>query len=89
MTAVLVAAFHAATASAWQTAEDTAAANRPPTLSADTVDRWRDYILPDETETVWRAIPWRESYWQAVMDAHAERKPVLLWTMNGHPLGCT
>jgi hypothetical protein len=61
----------------------------PPELTPATLQRWRDFILPEPDETAWEAIPWRESFWQAVLDGHAQRKPVLLWAMNGHPMGCT
>ena len=37
----------------------------------------------------WRAIGWKPSLWEAVVEANEEEKPILLWTMNGHPLGQT
>ena len=49
----------------------------------------RDSILPSKDEERWREIPWRTSTWDAVVEAAATDRPVLLWAMNGHPLGCT
>jgi hypothetical protein len=49
----------------------------------------RDYIVPKTQELGFRSIPWRSSYWEAVVEAQVKEKPILLWTMNGHPLGCT
>ncbi|MCH8274167.1 MAG: hypothetical protein IH851_05195 [Armatimonadetes bacterium] len=58
-------------------------------LSDDNFDRWLAFILPKPAECRFEAIPWRTSLWSAVIDAQKEDKPILLWAMNGHPLGCT
>ena len=58
-------------------------------LTDATLERWRDYILPSADELRWREIPWRPELRTALEDARALNKPILLWTMNGHPLGCT
>ena len=49
----------------------------------------RDSILPKDDEVEWRSIGWRTTLWDGVIDAQKEDKPVLLYTMNGHPFGCT
>ena len=49
----------------------------------------RDYLVPAEKDLAYKAIPWRASYWDAVVEAQTKDKPILLWAMNGHPLGCT
>ena len=46
-------------------------------------------IKPQAGEDKWAAIPWLTSLWQARRQAAAEGKPILLWEMDGHPLGCT
>ena len=46
-------------------------------------------VLPSDAERAFQELPWHSSFSQAALVAHRERKPVLLWTMNGHPLGCT
>jgi hypothetical protein len=51
--------------------------------------KWRDYVLPTEKDLAYKAIPWRASFWDAVGEAQAKDRPILLWAMNGHPLGCT
>ena len=33
-------------------------------------------------------VPWLTSLWEAREKAAAEGKPILLWEMDGHPLGC-
>ena len=48
--------------------------------------KWRDHVLPRNWELPYRRIPWRSSFWQAVIEAQEKDKPILLWTMNGHPL---
>ena len=58
-------------------------------LTDATYAKWRDYLLPSPKDLAYKSIPWRASFWDAVIDAQAQDKPILLWTMNGHPLGCT
>jgi hypothetical protein len=58
-------------------------------LTPATYVRWRDYLRPGEKDLAYKSIPWRAGYWDAVVEAQAKDKPILLWAMNGHPLGCT
>ena len=53
------------------------------------VARFKTRILPTEAENAWAEIPWRHTFWEAVLEAERDRRPVLFWAMNGHPLGCT
>ena len=46
-------------------------------------------IKPKATEQSWEKIPWMTSLWEAREQAAAQGKPILLWEMDGHPLGCT
>lgn len=46
-------------------------------------------IKPKAAEETWAKIPWMTSLWEARERAAAEGKPILLWEMDGHPLGCT
>ena len=46
-------------------------------------------IKPKASEQNWEAIPWLTSQWEARERAAAQGKPILLWEMDGHPLGCT
>ena len=52
-------------------------------------DRLRGLIKPDADEDKWEQIPWLTSLWEARRQAAAKGKPILLWEMDGHPLGCT
>ena len=45
-------------------------------------------LQPDTTEP-WRQIPWTISVLGAQRIAAAEGKPIFIWAMDGHPLGCT
>jgi hypothetical protein len=49
----------------------------------------RDLIRPDAGEDQWARIPWRTDLWAARQEAANLGKPILLWEMDGHPLGCT
>ena len=41
---------------------------------------------PDEA---WRTIPWKIALLDAQRKAAEEQKPIFIWAMDGHPLGCT
>lgn len=46
-------------------------------------------IRPSSSEDRWATIPWHVSLWDARKEAAKQGKPILLWEMDGHPLGCT
>lgn len=46
-------------------------------------------IQPRADEQKWLQIPWMSSLTEARRKAAAQGKPILLWEMDGHPLGCT
>ena len=46
-------------------------------------------IVPSPKEQAWLAIPWETDLADARRKAVAEGKPIFLWEMDGHPLGCT
>jgi hypothetical protein len=66
-----------------------AALGQAPVLDDQSFDRWRDYIRPQVKDESYLEIPWRESFYIAINEARETDRPILLWTMNGHPLGCT
>jgi hypothetical protein len=37
----------------------------------------------------WLTIPWRIALLDAQKTAAKEGKPIFIWAMDGHPLGCT
>jgi hypothetical protein len=45
-------------------------------------------IRPVPGEDRFDQIPWLTSLWEARKVAAKEGKPILLWEMDGHPLGC-
>ena len=45
-------------------------------------------IRPGADEEKFMQIPWRTSLWDAREKAAKEGKPILIWEMDGHPLGC-
>lgn|GEM_PF-383957 len=53
------------------------------------LETWRDLIKPGEDERRWESIDWRSSAWDAILEARALDRPLLVWSMNGHPLGFT
>lgn len=41
------------------------------------------------SDTPWRTIPWKTSMLDAQQTAARQAKPIFIWAMDGHPLGCT
>jgi hypothetical protein len=46
-------------------------------------------IQPTPGEEPWREIAWETDLTAARRKAAAAQKPIFLWEMDGHPLGCT
>jgi hypothetical protein len=59
----------------------------PPLTDADAA-KLRKVIRPLDGEDPFATIPWETSLWDARTKAAAAGKPILLWEMDGHPLGC-
>lgn len=59
------------------------------TPSQQNFDDWLTFIRPSDAERAYLQIAWRNRFWPAVAEARELGRPILLWTMNGHPLGCT
>jgi hypothetical protein len=51
-------------------------------------ERLHRAIKPRPEERLWTQIPWEVDLWAARRCALDLGKPLLLWAMNGHPLGC-
>ncbi|MBL6720674.1 MAG: hypothetical protein ISQ08_04615 [Planctomycetes bacterium] len=48
-----------------------------------------DWLTPPVEELEWLEIGWAPTLEEGVRRAALEGRPLLLWAMNGHPLGCT
>ena len=66
-----------------------AALGQAPVLDEQSFERWRDHIRPRVKDESYLEISWRESLYIAINEARETDRPILLWAMNGHPLGCT
>ena len=58
-------------------------------LNEQNYQAWRNHILPQQSELNWQKIPWLTTFKDGILAASAAQKPLLLWTMNGHPCGET
>ena len=47
----------------------------------------RNILIPSQKES-WTTIPWNLNLLKAQAKAGAERKPIFIWAMNGHPMAC-
>ncbi len=60
-----------------------------PTSMADhEFEAIRTAVRPAPGEDPIDEIPWQISLWDARVLAAKDGKPILLWEMDGHPLGC-
>ncbi|MGI9244817.1 MAG: hypothetical protein ACR2RV_28700 [Verrucomicrobiales bacterium] len=65
-------------------------AGSPDQLTWQSLGELHELLQPRAEELVWRdSIPWRTDLWEARQEAAAAGKPIFLWEMDGHPLGCT
>ena len=63
-----------------------------PASAADLTDaefRKLHKALQPGADEPWRTIPWKIELLDAQKIAARERKPIFIWAMDGHPLGCT
>lgn len=56
---------------------------------AQTTAQLIEVIAPAEGEQAWLSIPWETDLAEARRKGAAQDKPIFLWEMDGHPLGCT
>lgn len=60
-----------------------------PELSDANLRYWIDFIRPADDDKKWERLDWRTELGAALEEAKQLQRPILLWAMNGHPLGCT
>ena len=69
------------------------AATAPPSVEAEplTDAKFRELLtqLQPAIDEPWRTIPWKIALLDAQRNAAKENKPIFIWAMDGHPLGCT
>lgn len=59
-------------------------------LTSDNLAAWQTHIRATADELApLEGLDWQPTFADGLQTAAAQGKPVLLWTMNGHPLGCT
>ncbi|MGK0186371.1 MAG: hypothetical protein ACI9R3_002154 [Verrucomicrobiales bacterium] len=49
----------------------------------------KELIGPTAEEQNWLQIPWETDLNTALDKARSTQRPIFLWEMDGHPLGCT
>ena len=55
-----------------------------------TSENWRElHANLQPGDEPWRTIPWKIALLDAQKTAAEEKKPLFIWAMDGHPLGCT
>ncbi len=62
--------------------------NIPPALMEETFDELFEACRPRASEERWTEVSWIGELWEGLQKAAREEKPLFIWAMNGHPLGC-
>ena len=57
-------------------------------ISIADLDSLKTLVKPRVAETKWEEIPWEIDLWEARRKAAALGKPIMLWEMDGNPMGC-
>ena len=65
-----------------------AAQTAPPAIDDARLSQLRELLAVDKSAP-WRNIAWQIDLLAAQRLAVAQRKPLFVWAMDGHPLGCT
>lgn len=60
-----------------------------PEITEANLGKWLAFIRPSEAELAWKKVRWHGELEEAAAEAKKLQRPVLLWTMNGHPCGET
>lgn len=61
----------------------------PETLSLETLAAWQSLIEPSDQDLAYLDVGWETTIGNGVQRAVREHKPLMIYVMNGHPLGCT
>ena len=59
----------------------------PQELALEEYNQLHVELVPEKA--TWQSIPWQTSLIDAQNIAASENKPIFIWSMDGHPLGCT
>jgi hypothetical protein len=62
--------------------------NPPPELTSDTFSTLFETCRPKSESERWTQINWNGELWEGRRLAAQHKKPLFIWAMNGHPLGC-
>lgn len=62
--------------------------NPPPELNSSTFNTLFEQCRARTEEERWTQIEWIGELWKGRRKAIDSGKPMFVWAMNGHPLGC-
>ena len=58
-------------------------------ISRSQFNQLTELCTPGKESSGWLDLDWEIDLWKARHRAAGEGKPIFLWEMDGHPLGCT
>ena len=57
-------------------------------LTQERFEQLHREVRPNDQDP-WRTIPWQTKVLEGQQLAAESQKPIFIWAMDGHPLGCT
>ncbi len=66
-----------------------AASNSAGDISSSHFKEITSLCTPGKSSSGWLELGWEIDLWEARRRAATAGKPIFLWEMDGHPLGCT
>ena len=58
-------------------------------ISKSQFEQLTELCTTEKKSSGWLTLNWEIDLWKARQRAAREGKPIFLWEMDGHPLGCT
>ena len=63
------------------------AATPPEKLTSGTYDQIKARLTLTDAELAWQKVPWRDGFFEGLLEAQAADKPLFYWIYEGDPRG--
>jgi hypothetical protein len=56
-------------------------------LTPETFEAVKTRVLPSASDLAWQQVDWRDGYFEGVLEAQRQDKPIFYWIYEGDPRG--
>ena len=63
------------------------AASATGALTPETFEAVKTRVLPSASDLAWQQVDWRDGYFEGVLEAQRQDKPIFYWLYEGDPRG--